>query len=99
MGYMVDCQKLAGTQDAVRYVLKYMTKEGQAFEEKNLRRIQVTNDIGSPHRKPEAGWNPALFVTRWDVPPGGTLVDLNEKVRIDPDYWQDNDVYPPDPDR
>jgi len=99
MGYMVDCQKLEGTQHAVTYVLKYMTKEAQAFDEKFLRRIQVTQDIGSPSRKPEAGWNPALFVTRWDVPPGAVLVDLNEKLRVDPAYWQDNDVYPPEPDR
>jgi len=99
MGYMVDVEKLDTHTTAVRYVLKYMTKEAQAFDEKFLRRIQVTQDIGSPARKPEAGWNPALFVTRWDVPPGGVLVDLNEKLRVPPEYWQDNDVYPPEVDR
>lgn len=99
MGYMVDCQPLAETQHAVRYVLKYMTKEAQRFECKNLRRVQVTTDIGSPGKTPETGWNPALHVTRWDVPPGGTLIDLNEKIRVEPEYWQDNDVYPPEVDR
>jgi len=99
MGYMVDVSPLDTHTTAVRYVLKYMTKDAQGFECKNLRRIQVTTDIGSPGRNPEAGWNPALHVTRWDVPKGGTLVDLNEKIRVPPEYWQDNDVYPPEPDR
>ena len=99
MGYMVDVQALETCTQSVNYVLKYLTKEGQAFEQKGLRRIQTTTDIGSPHRKPEAGWNPAKWVTRWDVPPGATLYDLNEKVRIDREYWQDNDVYPPDVDK
>jgi len=99
MGYMVDVQELDTHTTAVRYILKYLTKEGQAFEFKNLRRVQVTTDIGSPGKTPETGWNAALHVTRWDVPKGGTLVDLNEKVRVPPEYWHDNDVYPPDVDR
>jgi len=99
MGYMVDVQALETNQQAVNYVLKYLTKQAQSYECRNLRRVQVTNDIGSPHRKPEPGWNPAKFVTRWDVPRTATLYDMNLKIRIEREYWNDNDVYPPEPDR
>jgi len=82
MGYMVTVRHLDNDQQAVRYVVKYMTKSAQQFYARNLRRIQTSDKIGSPIRKKRGGWTAAKYVWASDLPQGANLVDLNTKEVI-----------------
>jgi len=82
MGYMVTVRRLDSDQQAVRYVVKYMTKDAQQFYAKGLHRIQTSTGIGSPVKKKRGGWTAAKYVWTSDMPEGANLVDLNTKEVI-----------------
>lgn len=82
MGYMVTVRRLDSEQQAVRYVVKYMTKTAQAFYAKGMRRIQTSTRIGSPSKKKTGGWKAARYVWASDVAIGSDLIDLNTKEVI-----------------
>jgi len=86
LGYMVSVRRLDSEQQAVRYVVKYMTKDAQQFYARGLRRIQTSTRIGSPPKKNTGGWTAAQYVWASDMNPGSNLVDLNTKEVIE---WED----------
>jgi len=94
MGYMVDVQKLDQIPEAVRYIVKYLTKDAQAFTAKNLRRVQTTQQIGGLRQGGGGGWRVKARVFRTDVPPGKSLYDIDRKRTIPAEYWRDNLTYP-----
>lgn len=94
MGYMVDCQELARVAEATKYIVKYMTKDAQAFTAKNLRRVQTTQQIGGLRQGGGGGWRVKARVFRTDVPPGKSLYDIDRKRTIPAEYWRDNLTYP-----
>jgi len=82
LGYMVTIRRLDSEQQAVRYIVKYMTKSAQAFYAKGLRRIQTSTRIGSPVKKKTGGWTAARYVWASEVAIGSDLIDLNTKEVI-----------------
>lgn len=86
MGYMVTVRRLDNEKQAVRYVVKYMTKSAQAFYARGLRRIQTSTRIGSPVKKKTGGWTAAKYVWASDMNIGSDLIDLNTKEVI---AWDD----------
>lgn len=94
MGYMVDVQKLDAIPEAVRYIVKYLTKDAQAFTAKNLRRVQTTQQIGGLRQGGGGGWRVKARVFRTDIPPGKSLYDMDKRRDIPPEYWRDNLTYP-----
>ena len=97
MGYRVDVQEIVGIQKVVNYVCKYITKEGQAFDEKGLRRIQTSRGVGSCNpRGAGKGWTVAQHVWATDMPPLAQLFDATTGAIINPTYWLSNTVYPPE---
>lgn len=96
MGYMVDVQKVDGIQKVVNYVCKYITAEKQDFSVRGLRRIQCSQGIGSANaRQPGKGWIVAQHVWAGDVR-GMPVYDTNLKIEINPSFWHENMVYPPE---
>jgi len=96
MGYMVDVQQVSGVAKVVNYICKYITKETQAFEVKGLRRIQASQGIGAANaRQPGQGWTVAQHVWASDAR-HAPLYDTNLKLQINPSYWLNNIVYPPE---
>lgn len=94
MGYMVDVQEMADLRQTVGYIVKYLTKEAQAYHVPGLRRIQTTTGIGSPRQRGDGTWTSAPSVLRENVPEGTTLYDLNKRVRVDNQYWREHREYP-----
>lgn len=95
MGYMVDVQRVSGVQKVVNYVVKYITKETQDYHIKNVRRIQASAGIGSPSpRDTGKGWNVGKHVWASEAE-NLPLYDTNLKLNINPSYWLNNIVYPP----
>jgi len=95
MGYMVDVQAVNGIQKVVNYVCKYITKGGQDFDEPFLRRIQTSSGIGAANRREVGrGWTVGRHVWASDAR-NMPLYDANLKQTINPSYWQNNVVYPP----
>lgn len=96
MGYMVDVQKVDGIQKVVNYICKYITKEKQNFDVRGLRRIQTSSAIGAANpREAGKGWNVGGHVWAGDAK-GLPLYDANLKLTINPSYWLNNIVYPPE---
>lgn len=96
LGYMVDVQRIEGVQKAVNYISKYITKEGQNFSVRGLRRIQTSSAIGAANgREAGKGWVVGKHVWGGDV---GMmpLYDANLKITINPSYWNNEVVYPPE---
>jgi len=93
MGFMVDVQFTGTTAKTVNYICKYLTKDCQRFTEKNLRRIQTSQGIGSPFERGSGDWN--VVTSIWRGMLGDCeLTDLNLKMTIPTSYWHDNIVYP-----
>lgn len=96
IGYMVDVQRIEGIQKVVNYICKYITKEGQDFDVRGVRRIQTSGEIGAANpREAGKGWMVGKHV--WASDAGlMPLYDANLKITINPSYWQNNVVYPPE---
>jgi len=96
MGYMVDVQSISSVVKVVNYVCKYVTKQSQSFSAKGLRRIQTSAGIGSANsREAGKGWQVAKHVWASDAR-NLPVWDANLKQTINPSYWQNNVVYPPE---
>lgn len=97
MGYIADCRLIEGDgSHAVWYVTKYLTKSQQEFDIKGLRHVQTSRGIGSPKPEKKYEWKVVSFVTVADFVNGQTLIDLQTGEAVDPDYWSEQDVYPPE---
>lgn len=97
MGYMVDCQKIAGNPAiAIGYVCKYLTKSQQDLNEKGLRHVQTSRRVGSPRVAALYSWKVGSFVTARDFNAGQVVTDLQTGTAIDDDYWNEQDYYPPE---
>lgn len=95
MGYMADARPLAGIKAAM-YVTKYLTKELQGIEIKGLRHVATSRDIGSGQGESEYRWQVRSHVTAADFHNGEHVFDLQAGEVLDADYWQENNVYPPE---
>lgn len=96
MGYMVDVSRVNGTAQCVNYICKYITKDTQAFMCRNLRRIQTSSKIGAcASRDTAKGWIVAQHVWASDAA-GMPVYDANLKITINPSFWRENIVYPPE---
>lgn len=97
MGYIADCRLIEGDgSKAVWYVTKYLTKSQQEFNIKGLRHVQTSRGIGSPKPEKKYQWKVVSFVTTADFLNGQTLIDLQTGEAVDADYWNEQDVYPPE---
>jgi len=94
MGYMVDVSQVNGTREIIAYVVKYLTKDAQNFQAKNLRRVQTTQRIGGLREAGDGGWKVKARVFRSDLPQGKSLYDADRKLQIPDEYWQQNLTYP-----
>ena len=94
MGYMVDVQAVQGTRAAVNYVIKYLTKEAQAFYVRGLRQVQTSRGIGGPRTGGSGDWNSAERLFRGEVPQGARVYDASRKLWIPEQYWSENLTYP-----
>jgi hypothetical protein len=94
MGYMVDVQAVNGIREVIAYIVKYLTKDAQDFEAKNLRRVQTTQRIGALRTAGDTGWRVKARVFRSDVPQDKSLYDADRKLQIPDEYWQENLTYP-----
>jgi hypothetical protein len=82
IGYMVDVQSFSQSQHAVRYMVKYLTKDSQrGITEKYVRRIATSQDIGSPKSDSQYTWRLTDKITPFDVinaqDVGRKIVDLS----------------------
>lgn len=94
MGYMVDVQKVDGLQEVVRYIVKYLTKDAQAFQAKGLRRVQTTQRIGGLRIGGAGDWTVKARVFRSDLPEGARLYDADRRLFLPHEYWSENLTYP-----
>lgn len=94
MGYMVDVQKVSTLQEVVAYIVKYLTKDAQAFTAKNLRRVQTSQRIGGLRAAVSGEWHVKARVFRSDVPQGTRLYDADKRLFLPDDYWRENLTYP-----
>lgn len=97
LGYMVDIsQAISHTGKVVSYVVKYLTKSQQDLSEKGLRHVQTSRKIGSPKSDTEYSWKVVSFVTARDFTSAQVVTDLQSGQAIPDDYWNEQDVYPPE---
>lgn len=94
MGYMVDVQKVDGISQVIKYIVKYLTKDAQAFTAKGLRRVQTTQRVGGLSTYGSGAWRVKARVFRSDVPQGARLYDADRRVFLPDGYWQENLTYP-----
>lgn len=94
MGYIADIKPIDNLW-TVWYITKYLTKAAQEIDIGGLRHVQTTQGIGSPHSDSAYDWTVSNFVTARDFNAGDALLDVTTGEFIEPDYWADNDVYPP----
>jgi len=102
MGYMVDVSHIdKDIQKAIKYILKYMTKSLQSgIDEKGLRRIATSQDVGSPKPGSELSWSLIDHITPMDLAiqarAGRQVYDLSTKRHVTLDDFEDVRVYPPE---
>jgi len=97
LGYMVDVSgAISHTGKVVSYVVKYLTKSQQDLTEKGLRHVQTSRGVGSPKQESDYAWNVVSFVTARDFTAGQEVFDLQAGTPINSDYWNEQDVYPPE---
>jgi len=94
MGYIAEVKKIP-SNEAVGYITKYLTKGGQAFECRNLRRVQTSQGIGSPKINSVEIWQVTGHLWGGDIG-YQAFVDLDEKKSVPAAYWQNEVIYPPD---
>jgi len=94
MGYIAEIKRIP-SGEAVGYITKYLTKSAQAFECRNLRRVQTSQGIGSPKSAGVEIWAVTGHLWGGDIGYQG-FVDLDEKRSIPAAYWQHEIIYPPE---
>lgn len=96
MGYQADCQPIEDPKRASGYVTKYLTKSQQDLNEKGLRHVQTSREIGAPKNETQYAWKVASFFTARDFVAGEYVIDLQTGERIDEGYFEEENVYPPE---
>jgi len=97
LGYMVDVSEaISNTGKVVSYIVKYLTKSQKDLTEKGLRHVQTSRGIGSWSLESEYAWKVVSFVTARDFKRGMEVIDLQTAMPISDDYWNEQDVYPPE---
>lgn len=97
MGYIADVRNIPVGR-AVHYVTKYLTKDQQKIDVKNLRHVQVSQGVGSPPKKDTGYWHTGRRIFKKDLYGDEKLYDADKRVIVSNGYWRDNEFYPPNVD-
>lgn len=96
MGYIADVKSVGGSERAIRYVTKYMTKEAQGIDIRGLRHVQTSRGIGSmSQRKASGKVHVGYRLMDVHLVAGMSVTDIDTGERLPDDYWTEANVYPP----
>ena len=94
MGYIADCRKVNGSR-AIFYVTKYLAKEQQQLNVRNLRHVQTTRRIGGIQAEKQAGWIVGYRLNKVQIYGDEKVWDAQRGAIVPDAYWRVGEVYPP----
>lgn len=95
MGYIADIKALSHSGKAVRYITKYLTKDGQDIDIKHIRHVQTTRAVGSPKHTAKNALYVGYRLNKSDLVAGMAVYDADKRRAVPDEYWHDGNVYPP----